>query len=197
MATVAEQLSGAAKPREFHVRTERIEQLVGELQRADDPELRATALELLQSVLELHGAALQRLLLGLCATNEGERALTRAIEDDLVSSVLLLHELHPDDLETRVLRALEKTRPYLHSHGGDVELLSIVEGVVRVRLHGTCGSCASSSITMKNAVEAALFESAPDIVNLIAVNETEAPPAPQLVMLKGISSPEENRHDTR
>ena len=184
MATAAEQTWGTTKAREFHVRTERIEQLVSDLQKADDSELRTTALELVQSVIELHGAALQRMLSGLRATDGGEQALSRVIEDDLVSSVLLLHELHPDDMETRVLRALEKVRPYLKSHGGDVELLSVEDGVVRLRLHGSCGSCPSSSVTLKNAVEEALFESAPDIVDLIAVNAMETASTPKLVVLK-------------
>jgi Fe-S cluster biogenesis protein NfuA len=88
----------------------------------------------------------------------------------MVASMLLLHGLHPDDLETRVLRGIEKVRPYLQSHGGDVELAGVRDGVVRLILRGTCGSCPSSSLTLKNAVEDALFEAAPDIVEIVAEN---------------------------
>ena len=83
------------------------------------------------------------------STPAGERALDKAIEDDLVASVLLLHGLHPDSIETRVLRALDNVRPYLRSHGGEVELVSVREGVVRIKLTGSCGSCPSSSLTIK------------------------------------------------
>ena len=170
---------------EFRVKTERVEKLAARLESAGDPEIRATALDLVQSVVELHGSALTRLLDSLMKTAEGERALAEAIEDDLVAAMLLLHNLHPDDMETRVLRGIEKVRPYLKSHGGDVELAGVRDGIVRLRLHGSCGSCPSSSLTLKNSVEDALFEVAPDIVEIVAENvaaETHA--GPQLVTIK-------------
>ena len=170
---------------EFRMQTERVEKLAARLESAGDPETRAIALDLVQSVVELHGAALTRLVDSLLKTPGGELALTEALEDDLVSAMLLLHNLHPDDLETRVLRGIEKVRPYLKSHGGDVELSSTSDGIVRLRLHGSCGSCPSSSITLKNAFEDALFEAAPDIVEIVSENAvTEAHAGPRLVTIK-------------
>jgi len=170
---------------EFRVQTERVEKLAARLQSAGDPELRATALDLVQSVVELHGAALERMLTAIAATPEGEQALDRALADDLVSSMLLLHGLHPDDMETRVARGIEKVRPYLQSHGGDVDLVSVRDGIVRLGLRGSCGSCPSSSLTLKTAVEDALFEAAPDIVEIVAENAAAAPKgSPELVVLK-------------
>jgi Fe-S cluster biogenesis protein NfuA len=170
---------------EFRAQTERVEKLAVRLESAGNPEIRATALDLVQSVVELHGAALQRLIDSLTRTPAGQQALSQALENDLVSSMLLLHNLHPDDLETRVLRGIEKARPYLKSHGGDVELAAVRDGIVHLRLHGTCGSCPSSSITLKNAVEDALFEVAPDIVEIISENaSTTAQSGPQLVSIK-------------
>jgi Fe-S cluster biogenesis protein NfuA len=195
MATVAQTLDSAdrvstgaavAPPQrgQFRLQTERVEKLAARLESAGDPEIRATALELVQSVIELHGGALERMIDSLMRTPEGERALEEAVEDDLVSAMLMLHNLHPDDMETRVLRGLEKARPYLKSHGGDVELVSVRDGIVRLRLHGTCGSCPSSSVTLKSAVEDALLEAAPDIVEI--VSENAAAPSnggPQLVTI--------------
>jgi Fe-S cluster biogenesis protein NfuA len=170
---------------EFRLQTERVEKLAARLESAGDPEIRATALDLVQSVVELHGAALQRLIDSLLQTPAGERALGEALENDLVSSMFLLHNLHPDDIETRVLRGIEKARPYLKSHGGDVELAAVRDGIVHLRLHGTCGSCPSSSATLKNAVEDALFEVAPDIVEIVSENAAAtAQSGPQLVTLK-------------
>ena len=123
-----------AEKREFHARTERIEELVNKLERASDPELHTAALELVQSVMELHGAALEHLLEIVSQSNEGESVTGKFLEDDLVASVLLLHGLHPEEMETRVLRALDKVRPFLQSNGGDVELVSIVDGVVKLRV---------------------------------------------------------------
>src|ERR1700692_2182652 len=107
---------------EFRLQTERVEKLAARLESSGDPEIRATALDLVQSVIELHGAALQRLIDSLRRTPAGQQVLSEALENDLVSSMLLLHNLHPDDLETRVLRGIEKARPYLKSHGGGGEL---------------------------------------------------------------------------
>lgn len=155
---------------EFRIKTERVEELAAKLDTSGDPEVRATALDLVKSVIELHGAALQRMVDSLSRTAAGEAALAEALNEDLVASMLLLHGLHPDDIETRVLRGVEKVRPYLKSHGGDVELASVRDGIVRLVLHGTCGSCPSSSLTLKNAVEDALFDAAPDIVEIVAEN---------------------------
>jgi Fe-S cluster biogenesis protein NfuA len=184
MATSVELSKVIAEKREFRVRTERIDKLVKKLDDCGDPELRAIALELVQSVVELHGAALARMLESVSQTQPGEQALEGAIENDLVASVLLLHGLHPDPFETRVLRALDKVRPYLRTHGGNVEFVSENNGIVRIKLMGSCGSCPSSSITLKTAVEDALYEAAPDIVELIAEKEEAELDSSRLVVLK-------------
>src|ERR1700733_2388856 len=107
MAASAEPTADITEKREFRVHTERVDRLVSRLENCGNAELRAIALELVQSVVELHGAALERMLESISQTPAGERALDAAIEDDLIASVLLLHGLHPDSIETRVLRALE------------------------------------------------------------------------------------------
>ena len=173
------------QPGEFRLQMERVEKLAAKLKSAGDPEIRAAALDLVQSVIELHGTALQHMLDSFSRTREGEQALSDAINDDLVASMLLLHGLHPDDIETRIIRGIEKVRPYLKSHGGDVELISVRDGIARLRLHGSCGSCPSSSITLKSAVEAALFEAAPDIVEIVSENAlAKAHEHSNLVILK-------------
>jgi Fe-S cluster biogenesis protein NfuA len=169
MAASAQPIS-APERGEFRLQTERVEKLAAKLEKAGDPEIRATALDLVQSVIELHGAALQHMVESLSRTPEGQEALSEALNDDLVASMLLLHGLHPDDMQTRVMRGIEKARPYLQSHGGDVEVASVRDGIVRLILHGTCGSCPSSSLTLKSAVEDALYEAAPDIVEIVAEN---------------------------
>ncbi len=85
-----------------------------------------------------------------------------------MASVLLLHGLHPEEMETRVLRALDKVRPFLHSNGGDVELVSIADGVVKLRVQKEGGGCASTAATMKSAVEDAVTEVAPDAAQIMA-----------------------------
>lgn len=184
MATNAEATSGIENKREFRVHTERVDKLVRRLDECGNPEIRAIALELVQSVVELHGAGLARMLESIADTPAGERALDEAIEDDLVASMLLLHGLHPDPMETRVLRALDKVRPYLHSHGGDVQFVSADQGIVRIKLLGSCGSCPSSQVTVKSAVEDALYEAAPDIVEIVAEKAEVELNSAKLVVLK-------------
>lgn len=167
----------ALQPGEFRLQTERVEKLAARLESAGDPETRAAAMDLVQSVVELHGLALTRMIESMSKTVSGQQVLNEAVSDDLVAAMLMLHNLHPDDLETRVLRGIEKVRPYLKSHGGDVELGSVRDGIVRLVLHGSCGSCPSSSVTLKSAVEDALFEAAPDIVEIVAENAAAAHPA--------------------
>jgi len=92
----------------------------------------------------------------------------RLADDDLVASLLVLHDLHPLGLEDRVRRALDGVRPYLGSHGGDVEVLAIDgdAGVVTLRMLGSCDGCASSSVTLELAVQRAIEEAAPEITRI-------------------------------
>ena len=154
--------------REFTRRSDRIEELVSRIESTGDPAIRAVAQELLQAVIELHGVALERILDAVSELPSGEVALKQIASDDLVSNVLSLHGIHPVSIDERVAAAIERSRPYLKSHGGNVELASVEDGTVHVQLQGTCGSCSSSTDTMKNHVEDAIYQAAPEIVNVIA-----------------------------
>ncbi|HXN97778.1 MAG TPA: NifU family protein [Candidatus Acidoferrales bacterium] len=146
-----------------------IEALVHRIEKATDPALSATAKELVQLLMELHGAGLERMLEIVDQPGASAPAIIEAFgRDDLVRSLLLLYGLHPDGLEARVLQALEKTRPYLKSHGGNVSLIDVSDsGAVTLRLEGNCHGCPSSSATLKLAVEEAIYEAAPDVTAII------------------------------
>src|SRR5690349_2316682 len=109
--------------------------------------------EIVHCLLEYHGSALARLisLLGR-AGSAREPLIGRLAEDELVGSLLLLHGLHPATTEARVSEALDHVRPFLESHGGDVELAAVVEGVVQLRLRGSCHGCPSSAATLKSRI---------------------------------------------
>jgi Fe-S cluster biogenesis protein NfuA/nitrite reductase/ring-hydroxylating ferredoxin subunit len=136
---------------------------------------RERAEELVRLVADLYGAGLERLLTIVHETGRlDDEVLAALAADDLVASLLLVHDLHPYDVTTRVEQALEGVRPYLGSHGGDVELLEVSHaGVVRLRLLGSCDGCASSSVTLKLAVEGAIEAAAPEVVGIEV--ETPAP----------------------
>ncbi|MDQ1419357.1 MAG: hypothetical protein QOJ52_1319, partial [Acidimicrobiaceae bacterium] len=130
---------------------DRIEQLLDELRAAADPRLYGQAEEMLGLVTELYGGGLARIVE---VVGESDPAtLERLSHDELISSLLLVHGLHPDDLETRVIRALEGVRPMLAGHGGDVELLDIdaAAGAVHLNLLGSCHGCPSSTVTLRMA----------------------------------------------
>jgi Fe-S cluster biogenesis protein NfuA len=154
---------------------EQIEGLVRKIETLPDPEARASALGLVQALMEFHGAGLDRMMELIADSGEaGYAVFDRFAEDDLVGSLLLLYGLHPLPLETRVSRALDKVRPYLDSHGGSVKLLGITDGVVGLRLEGSCKSCPSSSMTLKLAIEEAIYAAAPDVAGI----EAEGVPEP-------------------
>ncbi len=165
---------------EFEQHIQRIDQLVGALEAAPDSAVRTSARELVQRIMELHGAGLERLLTVVHeAGAAGGSMIENLARDPLVSSLLLLYGLHPVDLPTRVQQALETSRPYLRSHGGNVELVSVdAAGTVRLRMEGSCHGCPSSALTLKLAIEQAIREAAPDVLAIEVEGETSQPPQP-------------------
>ena len=187
--------------RELQKRLAHVDTLVGELQQLPDPASRAMVEELLSTVLDLHGEALSRRLdaLGPRGDPAADRLLERMADDDLIKGVLLLHGLHPMDLRTRVEAALESVRPYMRSHGGGVELLGVAGDVVRIRLEGHCQGCPSSTVTLKLAVEKAIYEAAPDVaaIEVIEPEDAKSTGPPQisgLLALPMVTSPGRAAH---
>jgi Fe-S cluster biogenesis protein NfuA/nitrite reductase/ring-hydroxylating ferredoxin subunit len=142
-------------------------------------------MELVQALLELYAGGLERVL-ALAAAHDGGGLVADLTADELVSHLLLLHGLHPVPVQERVRGALEEVRPYLESHGGNVELLGVDEGVVRLRLQGSCSGCPSSSATLQLAIEDAIRKAAPDVEDIRAEGAVEAaPPPPSMPMANG------------
>ena len=153
---------------------EKIEALISKIENLPDGELRADMLALVQALMDFHGAGLERMMELVSEAGEPGYAIFDSFAaDERVGNLLMLYGLHPLSLETRVLQALDKVRPYLDSHGGNVELLGIDEGVVRLRMNGSCKSCPSSSVTLKLAIEEAIYAAAPDVVAIEAENVTQ------------------------
>jgi hypothetical protein len=132
-------------------RMAQLERLIGDVERLEDVELRGKMRAIVSAVLELHGAGLERLLtIAAGSAGPGARAFHDGIaRDPLVSSLLLLHGLHPRDLESRVRAALAE----LAAPADEVELLEIKDGLVRVQVR---------SPALKALVEQALVAAAPD-----------------------------------
>jgi Fe-S cluster biogenesis protein NfuA len=142
----------------------RLEELVGRVEALPDLQARELARECLHSLLQFYGEGLQRILQLISnAGAEGEKVREALLRDKLVRALLLIHGLHPISVTERLNGALDKIRPYLRSHGGDVELIRLEDDVAHLRLRGTCKTCPSSSVTLELAVRQAIGEACPDL----------------------------------
>ncbi|HEV7882457.1 MAG TPA: NifU family protein [Solirubrobacteraceae bacterium] len=171
---------------------ERVQELLGSLDEIADPVAQARVQELVGTVLELYGAGLERILGILQDAGDPALPIRDALLDDgIVASLLLIHGLYPIPLEERVMQALDSMRPFLASHGGNVELVSVEEGVARLRLEGSCNGCPSSAATLENALKEAIEEAAPDLLGLevegvvgLEEKESDGPPGLSLPMVQ-------------
>jgi Fe-S cluster biogenesis protein NfuA len=146
---------------------ERVQDLLGSLDEIADPVAQARVQELVGAVLELYGAGLERILGVIADAGEGAIHIRKALLDDgIVASLLLIHGLYPVPLEERIAEAVESVRPFLASHGGGVEILSVEDGVARLKLQGSCNGCPASASTLEHALKEAIDEAAPDLLAL-------------------------------
>jgi Fe-S cluster biogenesis protein NfuA/nitrite reductase/ring-hydroxylating ferredoxin subunit len=154
---------------------DRIEALLGATDAAG-PAARERAEELVRLVVDLYGAGLERLLEVLYDAGAlSDELLARLAADELVSGLLAVHGLHPYAVEDRIAQALDDVRPYLGSHGGDVELLEVTaDGVVKLRMLGSCDGCPSSAVTLQLAVEGAITAAAPEVSAVEVAEEPKA-----------------------
>lgn len=167
---------------------QRIEELLSALRSAgngDAPQAdpAATAEELVRVLVGLYGEGLEHIVALMAGRGEpGAEMLADLTEDPLVESLLLLHDLHPLDTDTRVQRALDRVRPYLGSHAGGVRYLGVADGVARLRLEGSCHGCPSSVVTVKLAIEGAVMDAAPEVTDVVVEGMT-VDPEPTLLQI--------------
>ncbi|MDQ3760915.1 MAG: NifU family protein [Actinomycetota bacterium] len=151
-----------------------VEALLAQFTSASDPATAGRAEELVSLLVEFYGAGLARIMELL-----DEQAVTPLLDDRLVAGLLVLHDLHPQSTEQRVLAALERVRPYLGSHAGDVEYLGLdADGTVRLRLAGSCDGCPSSAVTVKMAIEKGIEEVAPEVTKVEVEGVAPEQPSP-------------------
>jgi Fe-S cluster biogenesis protein NfuA len=153
---------------EARERAARLEELLEALERLP-PGARDAATETVATLLDLYGEGLARIAARIPAD-----ALRG---DELIAHLLIVHGLHPVPIEQRVEAALDEVRPYLRSHGGEVGLLGVRDGVVRLRLQGSCNGCPASRTTLEVAVNEAIRKAAPE-VEAIEAEDGHAEPAP-------------------
>lgn len=157
---------------EFDQAVAELEALVATLEREGDER----ALMLLELVDAIHRPALE-----LIAAGEAEHPVAQA--------VLAMYDLAPVDERTLAEEALDEVRPYVESHGGSVELLSVSRGSVHVRMSGACVGCAASSMTLRRGIERALRERLPSFEEVVAEEGEPLPGGEALPRVEGLRRP--------
>jgi hypothetical protein len=153
---------------EFQAQTQRIEQLVQRAWALQDTEARNTALELMQALMDLHGSVMARIIELLSESGDaGRNSLARLGSDPLVCGLLVLYGIHPVPLEDRVKRAIEKIGPELRKQAASIKFLSVADCVVRVKIETQSHGFASSPEKLKLALEHAILEAAPEVIEIV------------------------------
>jgi Fe-S cluster biogenesis protein NfuA len=179
-----------ADSRDFREDMQRIGGLVQEMEAIADPAVRAATKGLVQSLMDLHGAALGKALDIVAEAGEpGMNIIDRLGRDALVSSVLILYGLHPEDLETRVIKAVGRVRPQLRKQGCEVEILGVNDGAIRLRVETGSHTCGSTAKTAQATLEGAVYDAAPDLASLVIEGFEEKPASGFVALDKLTSSP--------
>jgi Fe-S cluster biogenesis protein NfuA len=157
----------------------RLEQLLAEIDELEDS-ARSRVYELLDGIDALHRTALRQL-----EDRLGTERLQELRDDEAIAWLLDAYSVGIDE-RAAAEEALVELRPFIHSHGGSVEILDVEDGVVHLFLAGACAGCTASAITLKEGIERALAERLPGY-RRIEVEEDDAaphpPPGPTLVEL--------------
>ena len=179
-----------ADGRDFREDMQRIGGLVQEIEAIADPAVRAATKGLVQSLMDLHGAALEKALDIVADAGEpGMSIIDRLGRDALVSSVLILYGLHPEDIETRVVKAVDRVRPQLRKQGCEVELLGVNDGAIRLRVETGSHTCGSTAKTVQATLEGAMYDAAPDMASLVIEGLEEKPASGFVALDKLVGSP--------
>ena len=164
---------------ELNLQSEHIQQLIEEIEKLPDPKAKKMMEECVQEILGFYGKGLEKILKIISDGNSSaaKDIYNDLIEDSFVNGLLLIHDLHPLDLKTRLYKALEKVKPYMDSHGGNIELISLENGVAKLKLAGNCKGCPSSSSTLELGIRQSIEEYCPDLLGLEVEGVTEMPNA--------------------
>jgi Fe-S cluster biogenesis protein NfuA len=156
-----------ASEKEFQEKIRQLGTLVGDLDQIPGGGSKGPVRELVQLLMEVHRTGLERMMeLVFDAGETGEAIIRNLGQDPVVRSLLLLYSLHPDDLETRVMKALDVASAPLRKFDSKVELLGIQDGAVQVRLHTSGHACGSTTKNLQSIVEERIYDMAPDLTSL-------------------------------
>jgi Fe-S cluster biogenesis protein NfuA len=159
----------------------RIENLLAALSSSGDAKTAAAAEEMVRLLVGMYGEGLEHIVAALRGEGAaGRDVLARLTADPVVESLLLVHDLHPEDVDTRIRRALERIRPFLGPHADHLQYLGVGDdGTARLRLEGD-GHGSASAVAVRLGIKGAIEEAAPEISGVVVEAETTAPALPLL-----------------
>jgi len=166
---------------EFELLAQRVDKAIAAIETLN-PEAQAKANALRTAIEEFHKAGLVKIIQGLKSDARGHELLLELTAEPAVYALFSMHGLIRADLHTRVTRVIDMARPYIQSHGGEVELAYIEDNIAWVRMQGACNGCSQTAVTLRNSVEEALREHVPEIVK-VEVVPNEPAQAPELVQI--------------
>ena len=169
---------------DFETRMIRLQELIRKLDRTSDPMVRAAAKEMMQCVMDLHGVAIDRMLEIVHEHPGGEATIAALGRDSLTGSLLILYGLHPETLESRVDRAIEKLTPVFRRNGAEIELAGVEDTVVRLRLGGAIDSITGREL--RQAVQEQIYVFASEVTRIEGL---EALGATDLIAIEHIGTP--------
>lgn len=171
---------------EFQEQIRQLGKLVAQFDELPSGSAKTAGRELVQLLMDVHGAGLERMMEVVSASGStAPEVIHKLGQDPVVGGLLLLYSLHPEDLETRVRKAVERLRPHLRKLACSVELEAIHEGAVQVRLTSSGHSCGTTSQDLRSIVEDGVYEFAPDVASLKILG-LEEPMAAGFVTLESL-----------
>ena len=162
---------------EFQEQVRQLGKLVAQFDQLPDNAAKIAGKELVQLLMDVHGRGLERVMeIVFDSGDQTPRIIDKLGQDSIVGNLLLLYSLHPDGLETRVQNAVERIGPRLRKLGCSIELESVREGAVQVRLRTSGHSCGSSTQDLRLIAEDGMYEFAPDVTSLEILGLEEPTP---------------------
>ncbi len=139
-------------------------------------EAREKALELKQALEEFHQLGLRRIVQHLKSDPQGKQILFTLIDEPEIYALLAMHKLVRPDIVTRVRTVIDRIRPYVQSHGGDVELVEVTSTIASVQLSGACNGCSATASSLRTGIEEAIIEGVPEITEVKVITAQVSAP---------------------
>jgi Fe-S cluster biogenesis protein NfuA len=183
---LAAKRSRVANAIEFQQRVQQLGKLIAELEQIPDSPLKVGAEEMFHLLMEIHGTGIERMMEIVSDTaGAGPELIDKLGNDPIIRSLLLLYSLHPEELQTRVLKSLDALRPRLRKLDCGVELISIEEGRVHLKVGSSGHACSSTMENLRSMIEEGVYEYAPDVTSLV-IRGLEAKPSSGFVALDSL-----------